>query len=238
MKTSTQVWTLLGIIAGVAYAIWALMRDDGEGATVVDKITDGFSDILSAITQGSRVTNAPYSKVTGCVLGSPDTLAAIAGVDVEVYSLARCIASEEGNSSKETQAAVGWATKNHADASGKSITDLLTYAVEPTHRGKYGTQRNIEVGTANGPNPATGFKGGSDRYASTANDPYQGHIAIATGILDGSIPDITKGADQYDRPAAERDPVAIANQRTSSGSTLVDLSDQGVDPGLRFWTKV
>ncbi len=238
MKTSKQLWVLLGIFAGVAYAVWALMRDDGEGATVVDKISDGFRDIVSSIIQGRRVTNAPYSKTTGVVPGNPDSLAAIARVDVEVYSLARVIASEEGNSSNETQAAVGWATKNHADASSKSITEVLTHAVYAPHSGSYGTQRNIEVGTPNGPNPATGFKGGSDRYASTANDPYEGHIAIATGILDGSIPDVTQGADQYDRPASERDPIAIANQRIASGSTEVDLSDMGVDPGLRFWTKV
>jgi hypothetical protein len=233
-----QLWILLGIVAGVAYAVWALMRDDGEGATVVDKLSDGFRDIVSSITQGARVTNAPYSKTTGVVPGSPAYLAGVAGVHVEVYSLARNIASEEGNSSNATQAAVGWATKNYADAAGKSITSLLTHAVYAGHSGSYGTQRNIEVGTPNGPNPDTGFKGGSDRYASTALDPYEGHIAIAQGIIDGTIPDVTNGATQYDRPAGERDPDAIAAQRIASGSTEVDLSDQGVDPGLRFWTKV
>lgn len=235
---SKQTWVILGVLAGVAYAVWALMRDDGEGATVVDKLGDGFRDIISGITQGSRVTNASYSKTTGVVPGSPDYLAGVAGVDVEVYSLARNIASEEGNSNAATQAAAGWATKNHADAAGKTITTVLTHAVYAPHSGVYGTQRNIEVGTPNGPNPATGFKGGSDRYASTALDPYEGHIAVAQGILDGTIPDITQGADQYDRPAGESNPDAIAASRVASGSTEVDLSDYGVDPGLRFWTKV
>ena len=238
MKTSKQLWALLGIIAGVAYALWALMRDDGEGATVVDKLSDGFRDIVSGITPGRRVTNAPYSKTTGVVPGSPDSLAGIAGVDTEVYSLARNIASEEGNSSNETQAAVAWATLNYANAVGKSVTTLLTHAVYAPHSGSYGTQRNIEQGTPNGPNPTTGFKGGSDRYASTALDPYEGHIAIAQGVIDGSIPDVTNGATQYDRPAGERDPAAIAAQRIADGSTEVDLSSQGVDPGLRFWTKL
>lgn len=230
MKTSNQLWALLGIIAGVAYAVWALMRDDGEGATVVDKLSDGFRDIVSGITQGKRVTNAPYSKSTGLVPGTPDYLAGIAGVDVEVYSLARNIASEEGNSNNETQAAVGWATLNYANSVGKSVTSLLTHAKYAPHSGSYGTQRNIEVGT-------TGYNG-SDRYASTALDPYQGHIAIAQGVIDGTIPDITNGATQYDRAAGERDPDAVAAQRIAAGSTEVDLSDQGVDPGLRFWTKL
>jgi len=238
MKTSKQLWAILGIIAGVAYALWALMRDDGEGATVVDKLSDGFRDIVSGITQGRRVTNAPHSKTTGTVPGTPDSLAAVAGVDVEVYSLARNIASEEGNSSNETQAAVGWATLNYANAVGKSVTALLTQAKYPPHSGSYGTQRNIEVGTPNGPNPATGFMGGSDRYASTALDPYEGHIAIAQGVIDGTIPDVTNGATQYDRPAGESNPDAIAASRESEGKTEVDLSDQGVDPGLRFWTKL
>jgi len=229
---------VVGAILAVIYAIWAINQDDGEGATVVDKLVDGFWKALANITQGKQVTNAPYSKTTGVVPGTPDSLAIVAGVDTETYSLARVIASEEGNSSNETQAAVGWATVNHAASVGVSITDLLIHAVYPPHSGKYGTQRNIEVGTPNGPNPATGFKGGSDRYASTANDPHEGHISIAGGILNGSIPDITQGADQYDRPAAERDPTAIASQRTNSGSSEVDLSDYGVDPGLRFWTKV
>jgi hypothetical protein len=230
MKTSKQLWVILGIIAGVAYAVWALMRDDGEGATVVDKLGDGFRDIVSSITQGRRVTNAPYSKSTGVVPGSPDSLAGVAGVDTEVYSLARNIASEEGNSSNETQAAVGWATLNYANSVGKSVTALLTHAKYAPHSGSYGTQANIEVGT-------DGYKG-SDRYASTALDPYEGHISIAQGIIDGTIPDVTNGATQYDRPAGEKNPDAIAASRIAGGSTEVDLSDQGVDPGLRFWTKL
>jgi len=97
---------VVGAILAVIYAIWAINQDDGEGATVVDKLVDGFWKALANITQGKQVTNAPYSKTTGVVPGAPDSLAAVAGVDTETYSLARVIASEEGNSSNETQAAV------------------------------------------------------------------------------------------------------------------------------------
>jgi hypothetical protein len=221
---------ILGIIAAVAYALWALARDDGEGASVADKLGDGVRDILSSVVKGSRVTHAPYSKTTGVVPGSPDSLASDAGIDVEVYSLARVIASEEGLSSAATQAAVGWSVRNEADRRGASITALLTHAKLASHSGSYGTQRNIEVGTV-------GYNG-SDRYASTANDPYAGHVQVASGIFDGSIPDFTGGANQFDRPAGETDPLAVAVNRINSGSTEVDLSGTGVDEGIRFWTKM
>jgi hypothetical protein len=228
--TRQRIWPyVLGFIAAVVYSFWAIMQDDGEGATVTDKLADGIWSILNGITKGSRVTNAPYSKTTGVVPGAPADLAAAASLDIEVYSLARVIASEEGLSSTATQAAVGWAVKNHADASGKTLTSLLTYAKLPAHSGSYGTQRNIEKGTV-------GFNG-SDRYASTANDPYQGHVQIATGILDGSIEDLTQGSDQFDRPSGETNPDAVAASRIASGSEEVDLSEF-VDGGIRFWKKV
>lgn len=227
---SRRVWPyVLGMVAAVLYAYWALSRDDGEGATVVDKLGDGVRDILSSIVKGKRVTNAPYSKTTGLVPGTPNSLATSAGVDVETYSLARVIASEEGLSSAATQAAVGWSVRNKASSSGTSITKLLTNAVLTKHSGSYGTQRNIEVGTV-------GYYG-SDRYASTANDPYAGHVQVAAGVLDGTIPDFTNGADQFDRPAGETDPLAVAVNRINSGSTEVDLSGI-VDDGIRFWTKM
>lgn len=225
-----RFWPIfLGTLAAVLYAVWALAQDDGEGASPVDKLADGIRELLNGIAKGDRVTHAPYSKVTGMVPGSPQSLADVAGVDVETYSLARVIASEEGLSSAATQAAVGHSVRNHANTAGKSITAVLTYAKLASHRGSYGTQRNIEVGT-------DGYNG-SDRYASTANDPYAGHLEVAIGIMDGSIPDFTNGADQFDRPAGERDPEAVEANRIAGGSEEVDLTGV-VDDGIRFWRKV
>ncbi len=74
-------------------------------------------------------------------------------------------------------------------------------------------------------------------YASTANDPYEGDIAIAQGILTGSIPDMTGGADQFDRPSGEANPDAVAANRIASGSHEVTVA--GIDDGgIRFWSKV
>lgn len=233
MSTSNESTSLtsivLGMLAAIVFAAWALLRDDGEGATVTDKLRDGFWDIITSIQKGARVTIAPYSKTTGTVPGTPDSLAAVAGVDVDVYSLARALASEEGNSSTATQVAVAWAISNHAGLSGKSITELVTQAKLAAHRGRYGTQRNIEVGT-------DGYNG-SDRYCSTAQDPYAGHLEVARGVLDGTFPDITNGADQFDRPSGESNPDVVAANREASGSELAAV--EGVDDGdIRFWRKL
>lgn len=233
MSTKTSSTSLTGIVFGMlaalVFAVWAILRDDGEGASVTDKISDGFWDIITSIQKGARVTHAPYSKTTGVVPGSPDSLAAIAGVDVDVYSLARALASEEGNSSAATQVAVAHAINNHASGAGKSITALVVYAKLASHRGFYGTQRNIEVGT-------DGYNG-SDRYCSTAQDPYAGHLEVARGVLDGTFPDITNGADQFDRPSGESNPDAVAANREASGSELAEV--EGVDDGdIRFWRKI
>jgi hypothetical protein len=206
---------VFGSLAGVLFVVWALTRDDGDGATVTDKLGDGFMDLLDGILRGSKATNAPYSKTTGAVNVPPETLAAQAGVDVDTYSLARMISSEEGRSSNAVKAAVGWAAMNHANASGKTITATLTQ--NKNHQGLYGTQ-----------------VGG---YASTALDPYEGDIAIANAILTGAYPDPTGGADQFDRPSGEADPDAVAQNRIDSGSHEVTVD--GIDDGgIRFWSKV
>ena len=205
---------IFGGLAGVLFIVWALSRDDGEGATIPDKLGDGAMDVLNAILRGKRVTNAPYSKTTGGVNVSPQDLADQAGVDIEVYSLARMISSEEGRSSNTIKAAVGWAAVNHAQSAGKTLTALLT--TNTHHQGLYGTQ-----------------VGG---YASTANDPYEGDIAIANGILNGDIPDMTGGADQFDRPSGE-DASKVAANRIASGSHEVMVP--GIDDtDIRFWSKV
>lgn len=215
----------LGLAAWWLAVQYELAGLPGEAAQLVN-------DALNAIVKGDRLTRAPYDKETGVVPGAPSELAAAAGLDVETYSLARLIASEEGRSSNTIKAAVAWAVVNHATQVGKTITDLLTGAKVAAHRGAYGTQRNIDAGEGGGPS------GPSDRYASTANDPYDGDAQIAAAVLSGSIADITHGADQFDRPDGERDPDAVAADRVASGSELAAVD--GIDPdvdGIRFWRR-
>jgi len=215
---------ILAAVAGAA--VWFLYGDSEDGGVVGD-VRQLFLDAVSGIVRGARVTVCPYDKTTGVVPCDPHQLAAQAGVDDETYALARGISSEEGSSSATTKAVVAWAIKNEAARRGSSIFALVTHAKLSAHSGRYGTQRNIEEGTA-------GYNG-SDRYISTAQDPYTGDIEIASGVLAGTIPDVTEGANQFDRPSGEKDPDAVAAKRVAGGSELVDDLDDLVDGDLRLW---
>jgi hypothetical protein len=207
--------------------VFLYMQGDGD-------VVAGAEDILSTITQGPRVTHAPYDKSTGVVPYSPDGLASQAGVDLETYALARMLASEEGSADNTTKAAIAWASMNYAAQTGRAISSVLLHAVDPNHSGYFGTFINIDRASPYyGENAATGKPNKADRYASTALDPYQGDVDIASGVLSGSIADFTGGATQFDRPAGERNPQAVADKRTAAGAQPVDVP--GVDPGLRFW---
>lgn len=193
----------------------------GEVAQTMDSLVS-----LASLGRGSRLTRAPYNTTTGVVPGRPEDLAAQAGLELEAHSLARAVASEEGHSDFLIKVAVAWSIKNYADKHGKTITSLVTKAKYSPHSGSYGTQRNIEQGTE-------GYDG-SDRYCSTATDAYEEEGRIAVGVLDGSIGDITNGADQFDRPAGEKDPERVAQNRLNAGAELVDVD--GIDGSkIRFW---
>lgn len=204
---------LLGLLAWVTY--------DGDGDPV-----SGVLDVLATITRGSRLTRAPYDPDTGVVPGTPTELAAQANLTEDQYSLSRMLSSEEGNSDNLIKAAVCWAVINHAAKLGQTITQVLVHATLASHSGSYGTQKNIEQGTA-------GY-GHSDRYASTALDPYDGDGQIASQCLDGTIPDPTNGATNFDRPAGEKDPTKVAANRAKEGLSPVEVP--GLDSSvIRFW---
>jgi hypothetical protein len=216
-----------GIAAGVL--AWWFFGDDEEGGVLGD-LRQAFNDALNGVTRGGRASNCPYDKTTGVVPCDPQQLADHAGEELETYSLGRALSSEEGRSSDAIKALVGHAIKNEADRRGVSITHLVTSAKLAAHAGHYGTQRNIEEGT-------DGYNA-SDRYCSTANDPYDGDLAIARGVLDGSIPDLTGGATQFDRPSGESDPERVAQNRINAGSELVPGLEDIVGDDLRFWRTV
>jgi hypothetical protein len=227
MRGRTIAMVAAGAVAGIA--AWWFLGDD-ESAGVLGDVRQAFRDAINGITQGSRLTHCSYDKSTGVAPCDPAELARQAGLELETYALARMIASEEGNSSREVQALVGHAVNNAARASGTTIAAKLLRAKLPAHSGRFGTQRNIEEGTA-------GYNG-SDRFASTATDPYEGHAAVAQGVLNGSIPDLTNGATQFDRTGGESDPDRVAQNRIDSGAELVPgLEDIEGIGDLRFWTR-
>jgi hypothetical protein len=217
---------LYAAAAAAGVGAWWLTSQREAGGLVGD-LAQQANDALNAIVKGSRLTSAPYDKATGVVPGAPEDLAAAAQLDVDAYSLARMIASEEGRSNNSIKAAVAWAVLNRARSSGRGVTGLLTHARLPAHSGSYGTQRNIEQGT-------DGYNG-SDRYASTANDPYEGDGVIAAAVASGQLPDPTGGAEYFDRPGSE-DADKVSANRAAAGLVLADVV--GVDrdaDGIRFW---
>jgi hypothetical protein len=117
----------------------------------------------------------------GIIPTLPVDLAASAGVDIDQYSLARAMQSEE--SSTDGRTAIGWAIKNHCV--DKSITSVVT---------------------ANPKNPACDghySKEMPGKYCSTAHSPSSATLDLAASIISGEIPDLTGGATFWDGPAAQ-----------------------------------
>lgn len=182
----------------------------------------GIGDVLARITRGARLTRAPRDDEE-TVLQSPQSIADEMGATLDEAALARMLSSEHGGDSNLVRAAVGAAALNHARSVGKSISAVLLRAKNPDHNGKFGAQADLSN------DPPT-----SDRYASTRFDAYAGDLELARGLLDGTIPDVTGGATNFDVPRGESDPDRVAANRAAQGLTprFVD----GIDPGyLRFW---
>lgn len=213
----------LGVAAAIVAAWWFLGSDEEGG--VLGNVRQLIDDGVDLVVRGNRLTHAPYDTSTGIVPQSPQALADSTPYDLETYALARAISSEEGRSDDGTKLAVGWAIKNRADAGGGSIADLVVKAKEPTHSGYFGTQRNIDASTS-------GYHT-SDRYCSTANDPYDGDVQIALAIQNGNLPDPTGGAQYFDVESLDDNPAQVAANRAAQGLVAYDVPAARSD--LRFW---
>jgi hypothetical protein len=155
---------------------------------------------------------------------APALLAAAAGASLAEYALARCIASEAGTLPAAGRAGVAWAVRNYAKRVGKGVAELLL-----------------------GPEKLFGSQNaGKGRYAATSQAPYTADLELARGVLGGAVPDPTRGAIQWDSPAAQRallarkaagyrkTPEDVAATRRKEGKEVVYLA--GVDAEkLRFW---
>lgn len=215
---------LIWVVA--ALVVLSMLSGSDDNSDPWAWLTNPIDDVmtwLDEITRGKRLTRAKYN-ATGVVDADPDELASIAGTDLETYALARMISSEEGNSPNRVKAAVAWCMVNESRRRGSSISSILLRAKNPLHNGWFGTQKDID--------PASANYDKSDRYASTGLDPYEGDLLIAQGVLDGTLPDETDGAQQFDRPAGEKDPARVAANRMASGAELVMVP--GLD-SIRFW---
>jgi hypothetical protein len=186
---------------------------------------DGAVTAINELTRGERLTHSPADS-TGLVADDPDTLwQQVPGATQESYSAARMLGSEEPRTDPATQAAICWALINESSRRGTTITALLVKAKNARNDGYYGSQMDKDPTSSN-------YKG-SDRYATTALDPYQRELDIANQCLSGQIPDPTGGATNFDRAGEEKNPDKVAADRVASGLQLVSVPS--ADSDIRFW---
>lgn len=119
--------------------------------------------VFDRATRGAKVTDAPADDA-GNVEVAPDDLASEAGVDVEVYALARMLASEGADDSSLARRLRAWVAYNDAQGlGGWTFVRLLTYSRDASKAGKFGTQ--------------------TGRRYSTARDPREGDVADAAALF-------------------------------------------------------
>jgi hypothetical protein len=161
----------------------------------------------------------------GWVTGNPATLASQAGAGLDVYALARLIASEVGGLPELARIAVAYAALNEARRRKTTVSKLLMGSA-----GRFSAQ-NV---------------GG--KFASTAQPPTTGDLETARRVFAALVSDPTGGATRWDSPAAQRallkrgasrytkTPEQVAASRRGEGFEVVYLA--GIDPEkLRFWRK-
>lgn len=120
----------------------------------------------------------------GYVVQSPKELAAQVGTDVETYSLARVVGSEHDSGNFIEKVSIAWAVRNAARAKGWSITKRLNYVTDIGDTGRYGTQEQ-------------------GRAFSTARDPTDADLYVATQVLAGAASDPTGGATKFFDPTSQ-----------------------------------
>jgi hypothetical protein len=177
--------------------------------------------ILIVLTVWKR--KAIMAIASGVIKTKPEDVARDDGVPVEIESLARAMESEESGNAART--AVGWAIKNKAKKSNKTITRLVTASKNKEIDGFYGQQDK-------GP-----------KYCSTYKSPSGSTLQLAQAVYSGSVPDPTRGATQWDAPRAQdalhaKNPTKwkssedIKAKREGEGKRMVIID--GV-PNTRFW---
>lgn len=186
------------------------------GATMFDVVT---TDAITGRTTLDGDGTVCVEVAGELVLASPAGLAKGAGVDRQIYALARCIQSE-ANRDRDVRRAVAHAVQNYCRAHGRTIARLLT---DVKNEG-----------------PGHGFFGRQDqgRYAATSKDPDDECLEVAALVVLGFDDDLTGGAEQWDSPQSYKgDPGqadATEARRIKAGNEKVLIA--GVSESvIRFW---
>lgn len=180
------VLLLVVVLAGAASA------SDDDYTGFVNSLEDMVSgdDVSTGGSNNGAIVGPPTTVGgDGLVDADPQELADAAGLDVETYALARCLASEHARDPDLYLVCVGWAVRNKADERGQSVLELLTNGAGTAGDGYFGEQK-ANAGT---------------KYASTAHDPNQRHVVAAAAVMSGSTPDPTGGATHFFSPMSQDD---------------------------------
>jgi hypothetical protein len=184
--------------------------------------------VLFSLYQMKLPHKAVSEMITGIVPDDPQVLADKAGVDIETYSLARVGQSEEGLSSDRAKVAVMYACRNHAQRTGKTITDIVTK----------GNPKRSDYAQANGHYGRQGIH----PYCTTIANPTAHTLILADTVMTGDAVNEVGSAEYWDNPHAQdalhltspdkyKSSAEIAADREEAGLTLLTLS--GIS--TRFW---
>ena len=187
-------------------------------AIVLFLLVLGGDEVVSTFTNGGRVGPQTDVDENGLVPVPPEELAAQAGVDLEVYALARCLASEHANDPNIYLLSIGWAVKNKAAERQESILELLTNGAGDAGDGWFGEQK-----------AAAGTK-----YASTARDPHVRHVEVATSVIFGGMPDPTGGATHFFSPRAQD---ALAQKAADGDERYRKYAGKDAEYIFRSWAQ-
>lgn len=173
-------------------------------------LAGGSDVVIDTLENGPRIGPSTMEGDDGLIPDSPEDLAAAAGVDVNVYALARCLASEHPRDPTPYLRCVAWAVRNKAAERGVSVLRLLTDGAGVAGDDYFGEQK-----------AAAGTK-----YASTRDDPRRRHVQVASEVMASpSSSDPTRGATHFYSPKAqdalERKAEAI-KARELAGEELTD----------------
>lgn len=148
----------------------------------------GAPEVVEQLENGPRIGPSTMANEDGLIPELPDELALAAGVEVNAYALARCLASEHPRDPTVYLRCVAWAVRNKARERGVSVLQLLTDGAGVAGDGFFGEQK-AHAGT---------------KYAATVNDPRRRHVQVAAEVMASPLAaDLTRGATHFYSPKAQ-----------------------------------
>ena len=178
-------------VAAAVLAAAVLLSRRAHAATVAATVRTPSPFAYPSYIRGRKVTDAEAGD-DGWVRASPADLARRAGVDIYTSTLARILGSDWSSGTAMEKSLIAFMVLNRLRRrqraypnAGWTLLKMATHTGDYGDRGLYGSQEH-------------------GRYASTARDPTDRDVYVATMVLSGRWPDLTRGADQWFDPESQR----------------------------------